>query len=70
MQITLSKKTASKLKKAIWLTIGTCNKTRNESQFTPNEEIMKHLGVSTEDLYRLQQLSDQIDKKLKSNTTN
>lgn len=65
MQITISKQTAKTLRKAIWLTIGTCdNNRKGEGKFEPNEAIMKNLGVSTEQLYHLSELSKQITKKL------
>ncbi len=67
MQITISKQTAKTLVKAIWLTIGTCDKNRKEgAKFEPNEKVMKDLNVNTEQLYGLQQVGLQIASKLKA----
>lgn len=70
MQITISKSKAKNLQKAIYLIVQTCNKTRGEQKFKPNEKIMKDIGISVKGLHELHKVSEQIEKKLKSKIIN
>ncbi len=63
MNITISKKTAKALDKAVWLMIATCNANRGGDKFEPNQPIMDNIGITIEELAGLNKMMEQIEKK-------
>lgn len=62
LKIELSDKEAKALKKIAWMTISACNSGEDGEVFQPNQEMIKELGLSLEDISGLYKFVQTINK--------